>query len=72
MIRSRADHMAWAKARAIEYVEAGDAKNALASLLSDLSKHPDTAGLAKFATAAGLLHVNSVPAMRSFVEGFAE
>jgi hypothetical protein len=37
---TRAEHLQWAKARALEYVEAGDLANACASMLSDLSKHP--------------------------------
>lgn len=35
----RAQHLAWAKARALEYVERGDLTNAIASLVSDLGKH---------------------------------
>lgn len=41
---TRAEHIAWCKTRALEYVEAGDPGLALASLNSDLSKHPETAG----------------------------
>lgn len=40
---TRAEHLAWAKERALEYVDAGDPVNALASLQSDLRKHPETA-----------------------------
>lgn len=40
---NRAEHVAWAKGRALEYVDQGDAANALASLTSDLRKHPETA-----------------------------
>lgn len=41
---SRAEHLRWAKDRALEYVEAGDLVNAQASMTSDLSKHPETRG----------------------------
>jgi hypothetical protein len=40
-----AEHFDWAVGRAIEYVNAGDGGNALASLVSDLNKHPDTRGI---------------------------
>lgn len=40
---SRAEHVAWCKQRALEYVDAGDLQNALASMGSDLNKHPETA-----------------------------
>jgi len=37
---TRAEHLQWAKDRALEYVEAGDLTSACASILSDLGKHP--------------------------------
>ncbi|MBO0360654.1 hypothetical protein J0X19_22025 [Hymenobacter sp. BT186] len=37
---SRAEHLQWAKDRALAYVDAGDLASAGASFLSDLSKHP--------------------------------
>lgn len=40
---TRAEHLKWAKDRALEYADQGDAANAMASLRSDLGKHPDTA-----------------------------
>lgn len=48
--RSRAEHLAWAKTRALEYLENGDVADAIASLASDLSKHPATRALAEGAT----------------------
>lgn len=36
---TRAEHLAWAKERALEYVNAGETKNAVASMISDLGKH---------------------------------
>jgi hypothetical protein len=38
----RAEHLQWCKDRAIEYVELGDYDNAMASMLNDLTKHPET------------------------------
>jgi hypothetical protein len=40
---TRAEHLDWCKKRALEYTDAGDVKNAVSSMLSDLSKHPETA-----------------------------
>lgn len=38
---TRAEHLEWAKRRALEYLDDGDLTNALASMLSDLGKHPE-------------------------------
>lgn len=40
---TRAEHLAWCKERALEYVEAGDLTSAFASMVSDLRKHPELA-----------------------------
>jgi hypothetical protein len=39
----RREHLAWCKQRALEYCDAGDLQNAVASMGSDLLKHPETA-----------------------------
>lgn len=36
---TREQHLAWAKQRALEYVDAGEVDQAFASLMSDLNKH---------------------------------
>jgi hypothetical protein len=40
-----AEHFDWAVGRSMEYVEAGDAGNAMASLVSDFGKHSGTANI---------------------------
>jgi hypothetical protein len=40
-----AEHFDWAVGRAMEYVELGQAGNAMASLISDLGKHAGTVGI---------------------------
>lgn len=40
---SRSEHLAWCKQRAIEYLDNGNPSDAIRSMLSDLSKHPETA-----------------------------
>jgi hypothetical protein len=39
---SRAQHLIWCKRRAREYLERGEARQAITSFLSDLGKHPET------------------------------
>jgi hypothetical protein len=39
---TRAEHLDWCKQRAMEYAQRGDFKNAIASMISDLGKHPET------------------------------
>jgi hypothetical protein len=69
----RAEHLAWCKHRALQYVDAGDLAGALASMNSDLCKHPGTAGhpgieLGMLQAMAGLLY--STAEMRRWIEGF--
>jgi hypothetical protein len=39
---TRAEHISWCKQRALEYVERNELSDAVASMLSDLRKHPET------------------------------
>ncbi len=39
---NRDEHLQWCKDRAMEYAKTGDTTNAIASMLSDLRKHPET------------------------------
>lgn len=39
---TRAEHLAWAKDRALEYAAQGNTAEAIASLTSDLGKHEET------------------------------
>jgi hypothetical protein len=65
----RAEHLAWAKQRALEYVDAGDLTSAIASMLSDLGKHPELerSVLAGFIVASTVFDRESA---RRFVDGF--
>lgn len=69
----RAEHLAWCKTRALQYVDAGDLKNAFASMMSDLGKHEETrqhAGImmGMMLNVGGLL--NTPQQMREFINGF--
>ncbi len=73
MYDTRAEHLAWCKQRALEYVDAGDLNNAFASMSSDLSKHPETEKHAGITLGMMLLmsgKLNTVEEMRKFINGF--
>ncbi len=70
---TRAEHLAWCKQRALEYVEAGDLQGAFASMGSDLRKHPDTAD--HDAQMLGMMlmmngHLDTQAKMRDWITGF--
>lgn len=70
---TRAEHLAWAKERALEYVDAGELTNANASLLSDLRKHPELADHAGIELGMMLLfsgHLSNERDMREWIQGF--
>ena len=72
-METRADHLAFCKRRALEYVNAGELQNAFASMASDLGKHPETENHAGIRLGMMQLmsgHLNSTEAMRRFIEGF--
>jgi len=66
---NRAEHLQWAKNRAMEYVNAGDYSQAVASMLSDLGKHEE---LVASAARCGMLSpmVKDRKTATDFVQGF--
>jgi hypothetical protein len=69
---TRAEHLAWCKQRALEYLDAGDLVNAMASMGSDMSKHPGTRGYPAVLDALAIRYVidNDAAALRRWIEGF--
>lgn len=72
---TRAEHLAWCKRRALEYVEAGDLHQAFSSMASDLGKHSETEGARKLCGELGMPMLlggmlNTKDEMRRFIEGF--
>jgi hypothetical protein len=67
----RDEHLAWCKQRALEYVDAGNLADAVASMGSDLQKHPEL-GANQYLMMLGLLHVDAGDslAVRRWIEGF--
>ena len=41
-MRTRDEHLAWCKQRALEYLNQHDVRNAVCSMMSDMKEHPET------------------------------
>jgi hypothetical protein len=69
---TRAEHLAWAKARALEYANRGDAAGAVASMASDLGKHPELASHIGITLGAMQLFAGQLSGhqLREWIEGF--
>jgi len=70
---TREEHLAFCKARALEYVEQGDLQQALESMSSDLQKHPETKNHPGIDLGIIMLvggHLDSREKMKYFIEGF--
>lgn len=69
---TRDEHLAWAKKRALEYVDR-DPVSATASMVSDLRKHPELKDHAGIDLGGMLMlggHLSSPAEARRFIEGF--
>jgi len=69
----RAEHLQWCKDRANEYIDNGDANEAFASMVSDMSKHHETKDhraleIMMMMKIGGRL--NGADQMRTFINGF--
>jgi hypothetical protein len=69
---NRAEHIVWVKQRALGELDAGSVWNAVASIASDLRKHPETEGhpapeLMTMLAVNG--HLGNERQMREFIEG---
>jgi hypothetical protein len=69
--RTREEHLAWCKERALEYLDHGDVVNAISSMLSDLNKHDETK-LNPTVGVLGLMYAcdNDKDGARRFIMGF--
>lgn len=68
---NRAEHVDWAKRRALEYVEAGHGFLAVASIASDLSKHPETANHPGIIIGILTVPAENLHELKRWIEGFA-
>jgi hypothetical protein len=71
-MRTRDEHLSWAKKRALEYLDKGDVNNAIASMGSDLMKHDELAQISAAMTPMGLFIIlqNDPTQARRWIEGF--
>jgi hypothetical protein len=70
---TRTEHVAWAKARALNVLETGTVEDAYASMVSDLRQHPDLVQHAGIALGMALLmagHLGTKAKMRDHIEGY--
>jgi hypothetical protein len=68
---SRAEHLAWAKARALEYVGRGDLVDAVALMVSDMNNHPELNVDSMLAyIGASRAQDNDVAGVRHWIEDF--
>jgi hypothetical protein len=73
MYETRDEHLAWCKQRALEYADRGDMANAIASMGSDLNKHPETenhAAMQLMMMMAMAGQFDRPGELRKFIEGF--
>jgi len=72
-MQTRAEHLAWCKGRALQFVDVGDVQQAFTSMASDLGEHEETRGhpgieLGMMQLMAGQLSTPSE--MTTFINGF--
>jgi hypothetical protein len=71
-MKDRDEYLVWCKQRALEYLDRGDVVNAIASMGSNLMKHPEFEGVAKKLMPLGMwiaIH-RDIHEARRFIEGF--
>jgi len=64
---TRAEHLEWAKKRALDYLDRGEFMNGISSMLSDMTKHPE---LADHCGLGQVITLRTLANARSWVEGF--
>lgn len=70
---TRAEHLAWCKERALQYVNSGDVRQGLTSMLSDMGKHDETKDHAALQLMAMLMfsgQLSTTDEARKFINGF--
>ena len=72
MLKTYDEHIEWCKQRARVLLDDGDVPQAIASMLSDLGKHPETERVGKAMAMMGLMFAarGDLNEARKFVEGF--
>jgi hypothetical protein len=66
---TREEHLAWCRARALEYLP--DTSRALASIMSDLLKHPETRpSRSQIREASFLAAIDDAAGLRDWIEDY--
>lgn len=70
--KTRKEHLAWCKQRALAYLDRRDLANAIASMNSDMAKHPETANVPPILRVMGMRAMLSRDEheVRRWIEGF--
>lgn len=71
--RTRAEHLAWCKSRALEYIDKGQINEGLTSMMSDMAKHPETKAPALDQMTVGLMMIGALSTRaeaRRHIEGY--
>ena len=71
--RTRDEHVIWCKQRALEYINRGQINEGLTSMMSDMSKHPETKSSALDQLTIGLMMIgslNTIEAARKHINGY--
>lgn len=71
-MRTRDEHLAFAKERALKYLDRGELADAFTSMGSDLSKHDELRAIGEKMGQVGLLYLMQRDArrLRAWIEGF--
>lgn len=72
-MKTRAEHVAWCKERALKYIDQGQVNEGLISMLSDMGKHPETASPALDALTLQLMMIGALSSpdqARKHIEGY--
>jgi hypothetical protein len=70
-VQTRSEHLEWCKQRARKYLDANNPEEAIASMLSDMNKHPETRKAIEGPLGMiGLMSTRTVEEARRYIEGF--
>lgn len=69
---TRQEHIVWCKERALELLDSGDTNGAMASMMSDMTKHDETIGAMDAMKPIAMVTMMSgnVNEIRKFIDGF--
>jgi hypothetical protein len=72
-MKTREEHLAWCKQRALEYIDRGQITEGLISMMRDMGKHPETASPALDQMTAGLMVIGALSTLeeaRKHINGY--